>query len=97
MFFFSFENVASFYSSGGLVFGIVNIVGNFGAVFADQAYKYLLSQPLLSDQFSGQFSSPGLLAIRCGHKACQGDVIKKKQCDFLPDKKRLTKDKLSWP
>ena len=75
--FFSFENVASFYSSGGLVFGIVNIVGNFGAVFADQAYKYLLSQPLLSDQFSGQFSSPGLLAIRCRHEACQGDVIKK--------------------
>ena len=28
----------SFYSSGGLVFGIVNIVGNFGAVFADQSY-----------------------------------------------------------
>jgi hypothetical protein len=23
---------------GGLVFGIVNIVGNFGAVFCDQAY-----------------------------------------------------------
>ena len=42
--FFSCENVASFYSSGGLVFGIVNIVGNFGAVFADQANKYLLSQ-----------------------------------------------------
>ena len=28
----------SFYSSGGLVFGLVNIVGNFGAVFADQSY-----------------------------------------------------------
>ena len=24
--------------SGGLVFGIVNIVGNFGTVFCDQAY-----------------------------------------------------------
>ena len=31
-------NFSSFYSSGGLVFGIVNIVGNFGAVFADQSY-----------------------------------------------------------
>jgi Na+/proline symporter len=28
----------TFYSSGGLVFGIVNIVGNFGTVFCDQAY-----------------------------------------------------------
>ena len=28
----------TFYSTGGLIFGIVNIVGNFGAVFADQAY-----------------------------------------------------------
>jgi len=28
----------TFFSSGGLVFGIVNIVGNFGTVFCDQAY-----------------------------------------------------------
>ncbi|XP_023324732.1 urea-proton symporter DUR3 isoform X2 [Eurytemora carolleeae] len=28
----------TFYSSGGLIFGIVNIVGNFGTVFCDQAY-----------------------------------------------------------
>ena len=28
----------TFYSSGGLSFGIVNIVGNFGAVFVDQSY-----------------------------------------------------------
>jgi Na+/proline symporter len=28
----------TFYSSGGLIFGIINIVGNFGAVFCDQAY-----------------------------------------------------------
>merc|ERR1712227_510475 len=27
-----------FFSSGGLIFGIVNIVGNFGTVFCDQAY-----------------------------------------------------------
>ena len=25
-------------SSGGLMFGIINIVGNFGTVFVDQAY-----------------------------------------------------------
>ena len=31
-------NYMTFYSSGGLVFGIVNIVGNFGTVFCDQAY-----------------------------------------------------------
>ena len=28
----------TFYSSRGLIFGIINIVGNFGAVFCDQAY-----------------------------------------------------------
>ena len=28
----------TFYSPGGLIFGIVNIVGNFGTVFCDQAY-----------------------------------------------------------
>ena len=26
------------FSPGGLIFGIVNIVGNFGTVFCDQAY-----------------------------------------------------------
>ena len=31
-------NYMTFYSTGGLVFGIVNIVGNFGTVFCDQAY-----------------------------------------------------------
>jgi hypothetical protein len=25
-------------SSGGLMFGIINIVGNFGTVFVDQSY-----------------------------------------------------------
>ena len=29
----------TFYSSGGLIFGIVNIVGNFGAVFVDQVCR----------------------------------------------------------
>ena len=28
----------TFFSPGGLIFGIVNIVGNFGTVFCDQAY-----------------------------------------------------------
>ena len=28
----------SIFFAGGLVFGIVNIVGNFGTVFCDQAY-----------------------------------------------------------
>merc|ERR1712165_98902 len=28
----------TFWSSGGLVFGLVNIIGNFGTVFCDQAY-----------------------------------------------------------
>ena len=28
----------TFFSSGGLIFGVVNIVGNFGTVFCDQAY-----------------------------------------------------------
>ena len=28
----------SIFSPGGLIFGIVNIVGNFGTVFCDQAY-----------------------------------------------------------
>ena len=28
----------TFYSSGGFVFGMVNIIGNFGTVFCDQAY-----------------------------------------------------------
>jgi Na+/proline symporter len=32
------HSYATFYSQGGLMFGIVNIVGNFGAVFCDQAY-----------------------------------------------------------
>ena len=27
-----------YFAAGGLVFGIVNIVGNFGTVFCDQAY-----------------------------------------------------------
>ena len=31
-------NFMTFYSTKGLVFGIVNIVGNFGTVFCDQAY-----------------------------------------------------------
>ena len=48
--FLSCENVASFYSSGGLVFGIVNIVGNFGAVFADQAYKTNINYPNLVER-----------------------------------------------
>lgn len=32
------ESYFTFFSPGGLVFGIVNIVGNFGTVFCDQAY-----------------------------------------------------------
>merc|ERR1719300_1243864 len=32
------DSYLTFFSSGGLVFGIVNIVGNFGTVFCDQAY-----------------------------------------------------------
>ena len=32
------DSYLTFYSPGGLVFGIVNIVGNFGTVFCDQAY-----------------------------------------------------------
>merc|ERR1719151_572860 len=32
------ESYLTFFSSGGLVFGIVNLVGNFGTVFCDQAY-----------------------------------------------------------
>merc|ERR1719264_599983 len=32
------ESYLTFYSSGGLIFGVVNIVGNFGTVFCDQAY-----------------------------------------------------------
>ncbi|XP_037082167.1 urea-proton symporter DUR3-like [Pollicipes pollicipes] len=28
----------TFYSSGGLIFGVVNILGNFGTVFCDQSY-----------------------------------------------------------
>jgi Na+/proline symporter len=32
------ESYLTFFSPGGLVFGIVNIVGNFGTVFCDQAY-----------------------------------------------------------
>ena len=32
-----FINLKIFHS-GGLVFGIVNLVGNFGTVFCDQAY-----------------------------------------------------------
>merc|ERR1711962_386600 len=32
------DSYLTFYSSGGLVFGIVNIIGNFGTVFCDQAY-----------------------------------------------------------
>ena len=30
--------IVFYFSAGGLVFGIVNIVGNFGTVFCDQAY-----------------------------------------------------------
>ena len=30
--------ILPFALSGGLIFGIVNIVGNFGTVFCDQAY-----------------------------------------------------------
>merc|ERR1719397_923481 len=32
------QSYLTFFSSGGLIFGIVNIVGNFGTVFCDQAY-----------------------------------------------------------
>uniref|UniRef100_A0A0K2TLS5 Urea-proton symporter DUR3 n=1 Tax=Lepeophtheirus salmonis TaxID=72036 RepID=A0A0K2TLS5_LEPSM len=32
------ESYLTFFSTGGIVFGIVNIVGNFGTVFCDQAY-----------------------------------------------------------
>ena len=49
----------------------------------------------LATHLEANFFLPGLLAIRCGHEACQGDVVKK-QCDFLPPKKRLTNDKSSW-
>ena len=28
----------TFYSQNGLIFGIINIVGNFGTVFVDQSY-----------------------------------------------------------
>lgn len=28
----------TFFSSNGLTFGIINIIGNFGTVFCDQAY-----------------------------------------------------------
>ena len=36
--FFDQELFFSIFFAGGLVFGIVNIVGNFGTVFCDQAY-----------------------------------------------------------
>jgi hypothetical protein len=26
------------FSKGGLIFGVINIIGNFGTVFVDQAY-----------------------------------------------------------
>merc|ERR1719151_491243 len=42
------ESYLTFFSPGGLVFGIVNIVGNFGTVFCDQAYwqSSVAAQPL---------------------------------------------------
>ena len=41
------------YCSGGLVFGIVNIVGNFGTVFCDQAYwqSSVAAKPLQVHQY----------------------------------------------
>ncbi|XP_066270073.1 uncharacterized protein [Branchiostoma lanceolatum] len=32
------ESYLTFFSSGGLMFGVINIIGNFGAVFCDQSY-----------------------------------------------------------
>ena len=43
----------TFFSSGGLIFGIVNIVGNFGTVFCDQAYwqSSVAAKPLQVSRF----------------------------------------------
>ncbi|KAI8500378.1 hypothetical protein Bbelb_219440 [Branchiostoma belcheri] len=32
------QSYLTFFSTGGLMFGVINIIGNFGAVFCDQAY-----------------------------------------------------------
>ena len=37
----------TFFSSNGLTFGIINIIGNFGTVFCDQAYWVCSVPPLL--------------------------------------------------
>ena len=31
-------SLLTMYSQGGLIFGVINIVGNFGTVFVDNAY-----------------------------------------------------------
>ncbi len=38
LFYIQDDSYLTFFSSGGLIFGIVNILGNFGTVFCDQAY-----------------------------------------------------------
>ena len=45
-----------FFSPGGLIFGIVNIVGNFGTVFCDQAYwqSSVAAKPLQVSPLIGQ-------------------------------------------
>lgn len=47
--------------SGGLVFGIVNIVGNFGTVFCDQAYwqSSVAAKPLQVSQLAHPLMHPG--------------------------------------
>ena len=64
----NFDNAGIFFFSGGLVFGIVNIVGNFGAVFCDQAYwqSSVAAKPL---QVTCLFFKPGftlyIIKVQC--------------------------------
>lgn len=51
----------TFFSSNGLTFGIINIIGNFGTVFCDQAYWVRSS--MLLPRLCPPPPCPGLLSL----------------------------------
>ena len=54
----------TFFSSNGLTFGIINIIGNFGTVFCDQAY-WVCSELFTSSSWRLSTSS-SLCCVCCG-------------------------------
>jgi Na+/proline symporter len=55
-------------SGGGLMFGVINIIGNFGTVFVDQSYWQVRSQPPAGHPRAA-FLAPCFVAPRAGKAA----------------------------